>query len=353
MAAPLAFKSPLIVTYGRTGSTLLQSLLNSIDGCLVRGENHNFCYHLYQAAAALGRSKWENADEAASEPGHPWYGAREVSAARFVEQVRPLIRAQLLGDAAPVAVRSLGFKEVRYTLPDLRRYLDFLWRVMPGPAFIVLTRDHEEVVRSGWWAGKDPAAVRPQLVEFERVLQEFSQGKHCVFTLDYRDLVERTDRLRELFAFLGAAYDATQVDRIVGTRHSYQPASRQRDLAVTHVPNTAVAFLSLSAEAVPVGTGEKFTLRGTLVLQAPAAEQGARLAVRDGEGEKPVTWGIASPWLTQDFPENPQAARAAFRVDGVAPGPGGQVTLLLAQREGSWREIVDARIGADPRGEPA
>jgi hypothetical protein len=352
MAAPLAFESPLIITYGRTGSTLLQGLLNSIDGFVVRGENHNFCYHLYQAAAALGRSKWENAGEAVADPAHPWYGAGEVSAARFLDQVRPLIRAQLLGNADPTVVRCLGFKEVRYTVPDLRRYLDFLWRVMPRPAFIVLTRDHEEVVKSGWWASKDPAAIRPQLIAFERVLHEFAEGKHCVFRLDYRDLVERTERLRELFTFLGAHYDAAQVDGIVATRHSYGPASRERDLTVTHVPDVSVAFLSMSAEAVPIGTAEKFTLRGALVLQGSAA-QSARLAVRDAEGEKPVTWGIASPWLSEGFPGNSQAARAAFRVDGVVIARGGQATLLLAQRQGGWREVAEARLAADVRREPA
>lgn len=36
------FGSILVITYGRSGSTLLQGILNSIDGILIRGENHNF-----------------------------------------------------------------------------------------------------------------------------------------------------------------------------------------------------------------------------------------------------------------------------------------------------------------------
>jgi len=43
------FPSVLIITYDRSGSTLLQGILNSIDGCLIRGENNGFCLHLFLA----------------------------------------------------------------------------------------------------------------------------------------------------------------------------------------------------------------------------------------------------------------------------------------------------------------
>lgn len=37
-----------VVTYGRSGSTLVQGLLNSIPGYLIRGENRGVLYRLYQ-----------------------------------------------------------------------------------------------------------------------------------------------------------------------------------------------------------------------------------------------------------------------------------------------------------------
>ena len=49
----MKFDSVLIVTYGRSGSTLLQGILNSIEGCLIRGENDNFCFALYQAHQSI------------------------------------------------------------------------------------------------------------------------------------------------------------------------------------------------------------------------------------------------------------------------------------------------------------
>jgi hypothetical protein len=37
-----------IVTYGRSGSTLLQGILNSTPGVLIRGENRGISYKLHE-----------------------------------------------------------------------------------------------------------------------------------------------------------------------------------------------------------------------------------------------------------------------------------------------------------------
>ena len=53
----LNFDVILIITYGRSGSTLLQGILNSISGVLVRGENANMCYHVFYAYQAILEAK--------------------------------------------------------------------------------------------------------------------------------------------------------------------------------------------------------------------------------------------------------------------------------------------------------
>ena len=45
----LNFKSIIIVTYGRSGSTLLQGLLNASPEILVKGENMNYFYHIFKS----------------------------------------------------------------------------------------------------------------------------------------------------------------------------------------------------------------------------------------------------------------------------------------------------------------
>lgn len=49
----MRFNHILIITYGRSGSTLLMSLLNTVDGVLIAGENYNVCLHLFRAYKAL------------------------------------------------------------------------------------------------------------------------------------------------------------------------------------------------------------------------------------------------------------------------------------------------------------
>ena len=47
-ASPPRFRTVNIVTYGRSGSTLLMGLLNAIDGYRIRGENFN-CFEELRA----------------------------------------------------------------------------------------------------------------------------------------------------------------------------------------------------------------------------------------------------------------------------------------------------------------
>ena len=79
------FGSILIVTYGGSGSTLLQGVLNSLPNVVVRGENCDFCWGLYQAwkALCLAKQNWGN-DESSSAT-HAWFGAARLDPDRFLQ----------------------------------------------------------------------------------------------------------------------------------------------------------------------------------------------------------------------------------------------------------------------------
>ena len=70
-------KYTLIVTHGRTGSTLLQGILNAIDGWHIKGENHNFAYGLYLSIQALTKSSEMRLKSDPSSPTSPWFGIKE------------------------------------------------------------------------------------------------------------------------------------------------------------------------------------------------------------------------------------------------------------------------------------
>jgi hypothetical protein len=48
-----SFRLSFVVTYGRSGSTLLQGLLNSIPRYCIRGENYNAMFYMFRAYQQL------------------------------------------------------------------------------------------------------------------------------------------------------------------------------------------------------------------------------------------------------------------------------------------------------------
>lgn len=64
-----------IVTYGRSGSTLLQTVLQSIPGAHILGENNNIMFHLWRAFGAARGAKVAWGPKGSEKAHHPWYGA--------------------------------------------------------------------------------------------------------------------------------------------------------------------------------------------------------------------------------------------------------------------------------------
>lgn len=107
---PQLKRNIFIVTYGRSGSTLLQSLLNTIPGCQIRGENHNAFESLWASCLRAQKTKagWGSN---ARPPNHPWHGSEAVQPASYAEaMVDAFIDNVLTPD--PNA-RYFGFKEIR------------------------------------------------------------------------------------------------------------------------------------------------------------------------------------------------------------------------------------------------
>lgn len=179
-----------VVTYGRTGSTALQAMLNSLPGVVVRGENYGALRGLHDYVQALA----ETADRHhAGNPAHPWYGSARLDPDAVVTSLREHVLSTVL--RPPHGTRWIGFKEVRYEpghFPDydaLLQYLLFLDVLFPGIVFLVNVRDPQEVARSGWWPDHGDAravlgTTRDRLVRAVGDLSEVF-GPDRVALLDY------------------------------------------------------------------------------------------------------------------------------------------------------------------------
>jgi hypothetical protein len=217
-----------VVTYGRTGSTVLQAALNALPGVLVRGEN----YSALRGLSAYVQAVAETADRHhAGKPTHPWFGSARLDPATVVDDLRRHVLATVLRPRADT--RWVGFKEVRYepghfaSYEDLLNYLLFLDKLFPGIVYVMNVRDPQEAARSGWWPGNDNAlevlgTTRAWLVDATRDLARIV-GDSRAALVDYDDWKDDPDVLIDAFAALGLPSDEEAVRTAVGTRLAHGP----------------------------------------------------------------------------------------------------------------------------------
>lgn len=222
MKGDLPERFVFIVTYGRSGSTLLQNLLNTLPGYQIRGENENTTLHLAQAWGVLRFSDQVNGRRRAgtkSDQTSPWYGAERIEADAYgVALAESFVRNVLRPSEG---VRVSGFKEIRYHLhpKGFWRHLNFLASCFPDAKFIFNTRNHDDVAQSGWWRDRDPTEVDEVLTAAERLYADYAARfpARC-HSLHYDDYVADPRTLRGLFDFLGEPYDAKLVDDVMAMR---------------------------------------------------------------------------------------------------------------------------------------
>ena len=219
----MRFKHVFIVTYGRSGSTLLSGLLNMIPGALVRGENHGALNHIYRAVRMVERTLAQPRRPDDRVPTEPWFGASEVDPATFKEALVNSFISNVL--APPPGVELLGFKEIRYRLADFTEaefldFIAFLGEAFERPCVIFNVRRHRDVAKSAWW--KNEPRAHAELAELDRRFRAAADRYPDMTTwIDYDRIILDPTSLRSLYDFLGVLFDEAAVRRVMATRHSY------------------------------------------------------------------------------------------------------------------------------------
>lgn len=208
--------SLFIVTYGRTGSTLLQGLISTIPGCTIRGENHNVMETLWGSAmrVRLTRNTWGKEEQPLS---HPWHGA---------DRIRPAMFGGALVDAfvdhvlcPPQDARWIGFKEIRYNAFGDRfsDVLDFMRYHFKNAHFVFNTRQKADVAKSAWWANWKYEDVETLITDMDRRFADY-HAAHPDFTTmtSYESFSTDPRALAPLFEKLGETLDETKIKAVLG-----------------------------------------------------------------------------------------------------------------------------------------
>ncbi len=210
----------LIVTYGRSGSTLLQNVLNSIPGYCIRGENANTLAHLARSWHALSVQPTIRqllSRGIPTEPSNPWYGAERLNLDALPANLAEVFVRDVL--TLPPGTRVGGFKEIRFTdMPAFFHvYMSFLRQALPRVRFVYNTRNHASVAKSSWWAHKPEALVRTKLRKAEELFAaDIAAHPDDTVLLHYDDYNGQPEAFRRLFAFLGEPFDVASVAQVLG-----------------------------------------------------------------------------------------------------------------------------------------
>lgn len=208
-----------IVSYGRSGSTLLQTVIQSIPDAHIRGENDNILAPLWQAYRSARGAKAHWSARGSAEPTHPWYGTNAFRPEVFAGRLVNAFVDEIL--CPPKTARWIGFKEIRYSEfgDALPRVLDFMAAQFKNAVFVFNTRDAKAVARSGWWKKRDPeeviAMVRTQDARFAAYAA--ANPGNC-FINSFERLVAEPESLATLFDMLGERFDPALVTSILSNK---------------------------------------------------------------------------------------------------------------------------------------
>jgi hypothetical protein len=231
-----------VVTYGRSGSTLTQGLLNALPGTLVRGENNMFMLPFFRAWSGFKEFQEKNIENARRKGTRSaFYGIDEVDPDAFIEATRSFALEQLYGRADRSKVDVLGFKEVlwhRVVRTEVDAFFDWFEMVFPDAHYVLNQRDHASVKKSGFWQNHDDEQVDRILRRTEGI-QRFLRRTRPDRTHDIRyeritsdDPAVSDAELRGLAEFVVGRGDKKvlmEMRRTLGEGHGPRPFGRSHE----------------------------------------------------------------------------------------------------------------------------
>jgi hypothetical protein len=237
-----SFQYVFVVTYGRSGSTLVQGLLNTLPGTLVRGENGFYILPLFRAFRFAKAFKQQHQKHGSQKTSSAFFGLNEMRPKGFVTHTRDLVTEQLLGKQDPRQVQALGFKEVlwhRVNPGETEDFFMFMDDAFPGVKYVLNQRDHEQVVGSGFWQRFEESEAYQAIQRVEE-MQEHLRSTRPGQVVDLRyEVITGEDKgasdaqLRSLAEFVTGSCDDALMDALhktLETGHGPNPfgASRGR-----------------------------------------------------------------------------------------------------------------------------
>jgi hypothetical protein len=173
----MAHEHIVIVSYPRSGSTIIQRVLNKAEGTLVKGETIGAINHLAEFVHLIEDVRRDVApllDIPSNDDRNPMYGYGDFNIDVVMDNLRNAFTHGVL--AMPEGIHRLGWKE-NFISPltlghqKATKTLQFIQRLLPNTKFIFNVRSPEETAASAVW--------RTQLNPIDKIA-EFKDWIHNV-----------------------------------------------------------------------------------------------------------------------------------------------------------------------------
>lgn len=207
-----------VVTYGRSGSTLLQKMLQTLQNSCIRGENYAALEPLFRAhkRATAARNQF---GKLAVQSDDPWYGAHRIDPDSFGEKLAEIFVEEII--KPKVDVKWVGFKEIRYieNRDDLGSFINFITSYFPNPYIVFNSRNTDDVLSSGWWKGGDELKSRDAIKNLDEFFKQYSQEHpRNSFHAQHEETAKDPSSLAPLFQMLGEPMDIDTLRAYAATR---------------------------------------------------------------------------------------------------------------------------------------
>ena len=216
-----------VVTYGRSGSTLVMGVLDSIDGFSVCGENNRACEYLYDFYMKYyGAIHNYNNNNMPRDSRNSWYQVCDFS--RLKQNCRDFLWNML---SSSVDDRVVGFKEIRwahekfgtvYIHSGFKDYIAWLNIVFSPCKFLFVTRNLDDTCKSAWHVSNKDCKKNLQVFE-KQVFDFIDRNPHIDFEHVHFDnlySVSPAD-FKPMFVWLDEEYDEEKIQAVLDKKHSY------------------------------------------------------------------------------------------------------------------------------------
>jgi hypothetical protein len=207
-----------IVTYGKSGSTLLQGILNAVPGYLIRGENLGMVNGMRNIVKVADKAK-RNYSRIGRTPSTAWYGIGEIDRDSLIRSLGDVFIREVLRPEPDTT--CIGFKEIRYGPDDvgnLEALLTFMSEMFADSCFIFNSRNLAETSRRGMWTRRPDSLTYLKAFE-SRMQAAHGSGAWPSHWVDYDAYVHDPNELKPLFEFLGEDFDSQRVTEVMSARH--------------------------------------------------------------------------------------------------------------------------------------